>query len=105
EFELQHRPQDLAVQPEYEAERREVAEDHVLRHVEEEEVLLAERVDRRVERQHDETDPGPKEPSPPRRYRPALRRERPRSPQVEARRDDGRHHLERLERPRAEKRR
>src|SRR5205085_8606278 len=49
--------------------------------------------------------PGPKEPSPPRRYRPALRRERPRSPQVEARRDDGRHHLERLERPRAEKRR
>ena len=37
-------------EPGDEAERREVAEDHVLAHVHEEEVLLAERVDRRVER-------------------------------------------------------
>ena len=55
----EHRPQHLPGQPEHEAERREVAEDHVLRHVHEEEVLLAERVDRRVERQHDERDPRP----------------------------------------------
>ena len=59
-------------QPGDEAERREVAEDHVLQHVDEEEVLLAERVDRRVEREHDERDPGPEARLPPDR-RPAGR--------------------------------
>ena len=51
------RPQDLSRHPDDEAERREIAEQHVLHHVHEEEVLLAERVDRRVEREHDERDP------------------------------------------------
>ena len=50
-------PQDRPGQPGDKAQRREVADDHVLEHVHEEEVLLAQRVDRRVERQHDKRDP------------------------------------------------
>ena len=104
-LEAQHRAQDLAGQPEHEAERREVAEDHVLRHVEEEEVLLAERVDRRVEREHDERDPGPEHPPAPARHRAALPGERPAARVVEERRDDRGDDLERLERPGREERR
>ena len=48
----------------------------MLRHVEEEEVLLAERVDRRVEREHDERDPGPEHRPAPAGHRAARAGER-----------------------------
>ena len=59
ELELQHRTQDRPRQPDHEAQRREVAQDDVLEHVHEEEMLLAEVVDRRVEREDDEPDSRP----------------------------------------------
>ena len=104
-LEAKHRAKDLAGQPEHEAERREVAEDHVLRHVEEEEMLLAERVDRRVEREHDERDAGPERGAAPTRHRAALSGERPATRVVEERRDDRGDDLERFERPGREERR
>ena len=50
----EHRPQNRAGQPGDDAERREVAEQEVLDHVERERLLLAERRDRRDERDRDE---------------------------------------------------
>ena len=77
----------------------------VLQHVDEEEVLLAERVDRRVEREHDERDPGPEA----RLRQPATGLaaggERLRAAEVEHRDDHRRHDLQRIERPRAKERR
>ena len=71
----------------------------MLRHVQEEEVLLAERVDRRVEREHDERDPRPEARPLPAGDRPPLARQRPRPAQVEHRDDHRRHHLQRPEVP------
>ena len=95
----EHGPQHGPCQAGDEAERREVAEQHVLAHVDEEEVLLAELVDRRVERDHDERDPEPEEELPPSRHRQPAAREVPRPAQVEHRDDERRDELERLEVP------
>ena len=97
--EREHRPQDLSRQARHEAERREIAEQHVLRHVHEEEVLLAERVDRRVERQDDEPDPRPEAELPPTGHGPAVACQRLRAPEVQQRDDHGRDDLKRLEGP------
>src|SRR5207302_5251738 len=75
------------------------------RHVEEEEVLLAEGVDRRVEREDDEHDPRPEAEPPPARHGAALARQRPRAAEVEERHDHRRDDLQRLERPGGEQRR
>ena len=95
----EHGPEHGPRQPGDEAERRQVAEDHVLAHVDEEEVLLAELVDRRVERDHDERDPEPEEELPTLRDRQAAARERARAAQIEDRDDERRHDLERLQVP------
>ena len=95
--ELEHRPQDRPAQTRDEAERREVADDHVLQHVHEEEVLLAELVDRRVEREYDEGDPAPERDLPPDRDRLAPPGERARAPEIERGGDHGRQQLKGLE--------
>ena len=82
----EHGPQHRPREPRDEAERREVAEEDVLAHVDEEEVLLAELVDRRVERDHDERDPEPEHELPPTRHRAPAPGEVARPPQVEERR-------------------
>ena len=98
----EHRPQDRAGEPGDEAERREIAEDHVLQHVHEEEVLLAERVDRRVERRARRARSRSRSTTCRQRHRLAPRGERARAAQVEHRDDQHcRHDLERLERPRS----
>ncbi len=101
----QHRPQHLTRQPEHEEERCKVADQHVLRHVQEEEVLFAELVDRRVESEHDQPDAGPEAHLAPRGHRPATPGKRARPPQVQDRGERRREHLERFEAPRTEKRR
>ncbi len=95
----EHGPEHGPGQAGDEAERRQVAEDHVLAHVDEEEVLLAELVHRGVERDHDEGDPEPEQELPARRHRPAAARERARPAQVEHRHEQRRHDLQRLEVP------
>jgi len=68
-------------------------------------VLFAERVDRRVEREHHERDAGPERGAPPDRDGLPAPRERPRPTEVEDRRQGGGDQLERLEGPGTEKRR
>jgi hypothetical protein len=68
-------------------------------------VLLAERVDRRVEREHDERDARPERDAAPARHRATLRGQRAAAPVIEQRRDDRGNDLERLERPGREERR
>ncbi len=95
----EHGTQHGPGQPGDEAERRQVAQQHVLHHVHEEEVLLAEGVDRRVERDDDERDPEPEEELPEPCNRQPAARQRPRPAQVEQRRDERRGELERLQVP------
>src|SRR5205823_11324701 len=97
--EREHRPQHRPGQPRDEAERREIAEDDVLEHVHELEVLLAERVDRGVERNHDQRDSEPEEELPPAVHRLAAVLQGPRAPVVEERGDDRRDELKRLDVP------
>src|SRR5262249_44194367 len=64
------------------------------------EVVLADRVDGRVERDDHEPDAGPEQPLAPPRDGPATAGKRPGSAPVEERRHHGRDDLERLEAPR-----
>jgi len=96
----QHRPR----QPRDEAEGREVAEDHVLEHVREEELLLAEGVERRGEREDDEGDPEPEEAAAPAGHGRTAASERAGAARVEDAGEHGGRELERVERPAREQR-
>ena len=63
--ERQQRPQDRACRAGEQAERREIADQHVLEHVEAEELLLADRGDRRREREQQERDSDREDEHPP----------------------------------------
>ena len=95
----QHGPEHRPGQTRDEAERRQIAQQDVLTHVDEEEVLLAERVDRRVERHDHERDPEPEEELAPARHRLPAPREGAAAPQVGVRGKERGHELERLEVP------
>jgi phosphoribosylformylglycinamidine cyclo-ligase len=91
----EHRPR----QPDDEAERRQVAEQNVLDHVDHEEVAFPDLVDRGVQRQHDQSNPQPEEPPAPGRNRCATELERPHATQIEQPRDQRRRELERFQVP------
>src|SRR5207247_4065431 len=82
------------------AERREIADQQVLRHVERERLLLAEGRDRGYERDDEEADAEREEEVAPLGDGRSLARERSGPLPVEERSDGDRHQLERLERPR-----
>src|SRR6266571_3903646 len=93
------RPQDRASQPGDDRERGEVAEEHVLDHVEAQELLLTERVDRRDERDEDESEPRPERPHAPARNLGPARAEVADAPPVQERDDEEGDDLERLKGP------
>jgi hypothetical protein len=96
--ERERRPQDRSREPGEERERRKVAEQHVLQHVEAEE-LLADRVNGRDKRDEQECDAGRKEPDPPAGDRRSARSQRGHATRVEHRDEDDRDDLQRVERP------
>ena len=97
--ETEDRPEDRPVQTGEHRERRQVAEQDVLEHVEAEELLLAEDVDRRDEREEDEGEAEPEHPGAPALDGRAAPPQSPHPPRVEQGDDEGRHELQRLQRP------
>src|ERR671934_1623232 len=94
----ERRPQDRSRQSGEERERREIAEQHVLQHVEREHPL-AECVHRRNERYEQREDPEREQEDPPARHgRPALA-QRQDAARVQCSDDERRHDLKRVERP------
>ena len=81
-----------------ERERREISQEDVLQHVEAEE-LLAERVHRAHERDEEDRDPGRKECDPPTRHSSPPGAQCPHAACVQECQQDGRHDLQRVERP------
>ena len=61
----EHGAEERPGEPREQAERREVADEQVLRHVEREELLLADLRDRRGDRDQQQRDPEREEPDPP----------------------------------------
>ena len=75
-------PEERAGEPGEQAERREIAEQEVLRHVEREELLLADGRDRRRDRDDEERDPEREERDAPAGNRLPAARERARAHRV-----------------------
>ena len=101
----EHRPEDRAAQAEDEEERSQVAEQQVLGHVHEEELLLAEGVERRDQGDEHEGEPGAEADDAPALYRRSALSQRPDPPDVEEPDGERRHDLERLEGPARQQRR
>ena len=95
----EQRPQDRAGEPGEEAERREVADQDVLQHVEAEELLLADRRDRRGEGEHEQRNPEREQQDPPERQGRAAAPQRSRPHRIGHRRDRHRRELQRIDRP------
>jgi hypothetical protein len=97
--ECEQRPEERPREPGEQAERREVADQDVLQHVEAEELLLADRRDRRGEGEHEEQDPGGEQEHAPHRQRRAAAPQRSRPQRIGRRRDSDRRELQRIDRP------
>jgi hypothetical protein len=95
----EHRPEDRAREADDERERREIADDHVLEHVREEELLLPESIERRHERQEQEHERRCEGRLPPPRHGRAAARERSSPFEVHEGAERDRRELERVERP------
>ena len=95
----EHGAEQRPGQPGEQAQRREVAEQEVLRHVEREELLLGDGCERRGDRDDEEHDPEREEADPPPRYRLPAPGERSRPHAVRDRDQHDRGELERVERP------
>ena len=95
----EQRTKQRARQPGDDGQRRELPEQHVLRHVHEEELLLAPRVEGREERKGDERQAEPERPAAPGGDGRSATRERPRTAVVEEAGEGDGDDCERIERP------
>ena len=95
----EQRTEQRARQPGDDRQRRELAEQHVLRHVHEEELLLAPRIERREERERDQPETHTERPAAPGGDGRATTGERPCAPVVEERSENDGEEGERIERP------
>ena len=100
----QHRAQDRPRQARDHEQRREVADDDVLDHVDEEELLLAEGVDRRHHDEEEECQPAPEAPHAPARHGLAALGERADAAVVEDSYQRQTRELDRVERPAGQRR-
>src|SRR5207245_11355988 len=92
------RREDRAANGRQQRQRREISEQDVLEHVEAEE-LLAERMDRRDERDEEQSDPRREEADAPARHGGAASAEGAHPTGIERREQQGRDDLQRIERP------
>ena len=95
----EERTKQRARQPGDDRQRRELSEQHVLRHVHEEELLLAPRVERREERKGDERQADPERPAAPGGDGRSATRERPCAAVIEEAAEGDGDDCERIERP------
>ena len=99
------RAEHRAGEPGEQAQRREIAEQQVLRHVEREELLLSDDRDRRRECDHEEREAEGEERDPPARHRLVAAGKRPCPHGVGDADEDDRRELEQVERPARQQRR